>query len=99
MKLILPYSDTPASTYQVWEQGRARPAIPRETPVTTPLINNLLAVPSYRTRFEERLVAIVQKLYNPLVFGERLLAHAELLAQEVAWDLSNPRPMVGAPNK
>ena len=65
----------------------------------TPLINNLLAVPAYRKRFEDCLIAIVQTLYNPRVLSARILAHAERLAEEIAWDLSNPRPMVGVPNR
>ncbi|KAJ3036743.1 hypothetical protein HDV00_002402 [Rhizophlyctis rosea] len=90
--------DTPESTYQVWEQGHARPTLPRVPPVTTPLINNLLAVPAYRQRFEASLIAIVKTLYNPVVFNAHVLAHADRLSEEVAWDLSNPRPMVGQPD-
>ncbi|KAJ3052254.1 hypothetical protein HK097_006646 [Rhizophlyctis rosea] len=91
--------DTPNSTYQVWENNQARPLIPKDPPTTMPLINNLLAVPSYRKRFEDTLVAIVKYLYNPVAFNQRVLAHAERLAEEIKWDLSNPRLMPGNPNR
>ena len=91
--------DTPNSTYQVWEKNQARPLIPKASPTTMPLINNLLAVPSYRKRFEDTLVAIVKYLYNPVAFNQRVLAHADRLAEEIKWDLSNPRPMPGNPNR
>jgi hypothetical protein len=91
--------DTPQSTYQVWEKGGARPVLPRDPPVTTPLINNLLAVPSYRKRFEAGLITVVKTFFNPVVFNAHVESLADRLSEEVAWDFAAPRPMAGTPNR
>ncbi|KAJ3056408.1 hypothetical protein HK097_007021 [Rhizophlyctis rosea] len=88
--------DVPTSTYIDWEQGRSRN--PSQN-LTAPLINNLLAAPAYRKRFEETLISIVSKLFNPVAFNRRITAHADLLSEDVRWDLTIPRKMVGKPNR
>ncbi|KAJ3042650.1 hypothetical protein HDV00_006929 [Rhizophlyctis rosea] len=88
--------DTPNSTYQDWEQGRSRNP---PKPTTAPLIDLLLAAPGYRKRFEDGLIAIVKKTFNPVAFNRRVLALADRLSEDVQWDLTIPRKMVGNPNR
>ncbi|KAL0092374.1 coth protein-domain-containing protein [Phycomyces blakesleeanus] len=56
-----------------------------------PLITKMLQVPGFKTQFEDMLLEITQKLFNPEKLNPHIDQLAEMIAVDVEWDKTLPR--------